>query len=83
MISGFLFLLLVVALILPLLNHRDTGRDGLYHVILWLCRIVTLAGRGLFAVAEGYARFRNGFDAALAAGRVEAQKAFSEAEVRG
>lgn len=69
------------ALMLPFLRHRTTGRDGLYHVILWLSVAVGAVSRALFALAEGYARFRTGVDAAAAAGRSETVAAWKEAEV--
>jgi hypothetical protein len=66
---------------LPFLRHRTTGRDGLYHCILWLSVAVGAVSRALFALAEGYARFRVGVDAAAAAGRSETVAAWKEAEV--
>jgi len=74
-----LTLLALAALMLAVLRHRTTGRDGVYHVIPWLCHVVTLTGRGLFALAEGYARMRAGIDAALQAGRMETVAAWKEA----
>lgn len=47
-------LTLLAVLMLPVLRHRTTGRDGLYMCILWLSQAVTLTGKALFAVAEGY-----------------------------
>jgi hypothetical protein len=76
-----LALLACAALMLPFLRHRTTGRDGLYHCILWLSVAVGAVSRALFALAEGYARFRTGVDAAAAAGRVEVVAAWRDAEV--
>jgi hypothetical protein len=68
-------------LMLPFLRHSTTGRDGLYHCILWLSVVVGAVSRALFAVAEGYARLRQGVDAAVAAGRSETVAAWRDAEV--
>ena len=76
-----LSLLLCAALMLPFLRHRTTGRDGLYHCILWLSVAVGAVSRALFALAEGYARFHTGVDAAAAAGRSETVAAWRDAEV--
>jgi hypothetical protein len=76
-----LALLACAALMLPFLRHRTTGRDGLYHCILWLSVAVGAVSRALFAIAEGEARFRAGFDAAAAAARGEVVAAWKEAEV--
>jgi hypothetical protein len=76
-----LVLAFLAALMLPFLRHRTTGRDGLYHCILWLSVAVGWVSRALFAIAEGYARFRTGVDAAAAAGRGEVVAAWKEAEV--
>lgn len=69
----------LAALMLAVLRHRTTGRDGLYHCILWLSKAVTLAGKALYAASEGYARIRAGVDAAVAAGRQETARAWREA----
>lgn len=76
-----LALLACFAAMLPFLRHRTTGRDGLYHCVLWLSVAVGAVSRALFAVAEGYARFRTGVDAAAAAARGEVVAAWKEAEV--
>jgi hypothetical protein len=54
MIPATLALALLAALMLAVLPHRETGRDGLYMCILWLSQAVTLTGKALFAVSEGY-----------------------------
>ena len=78
---GLIVLTLMAAALLPFLRHRTTGRDGLYHVILWLSVAVGAVSRALFALAEGYARFRQGVDAAAAAGRSDTVAAWRDAEV--
>ncbi len=80
MIPSLALLLLALAM-LPFLRHRATNRDGLYHCILWLSVAVGSVSRALFALAEGYARFRAGVDAAAAAGRSETMAAWRDAEV--
>lgn len=79
MIPLLVLLFLAVAM-LPFLRHRTTNRDGLYHCILWLSVAVGAVSRALFAIAEGYARFRTGVDAAAAAARGEVVAAWKEAE---
>lgn len=79
MIPALLTLTALAALMLAVLRHRATGRDGLYHCILWLSKAVTLTGKALFAASEGYARMRAGVDAAVAAGRQETARAWREA----
>jgi len=76
-----LALTLCALAMLPFLRHRTTGRDGLYHCILWLSVAVGAVSRALFALAEGEARFRTGVDAAAAAARGEVVAAWKEAEV--
>lgn len=78
---GLIVLILVAVALLPFLRHRTTGRDGLYHCILWLSVAVGAVSRPLLALAEGYARFRTGVDAAAAAGRSETAAAWRDAEV--
>jgi hypothetical protein len=80
MIPALALTLLALAM-LPVLRHRTTGRDGLHHCILWLSVAVGAVSRALFAIAEGYARFRTGVDAAAAAARGEVVAAWKEAEV--
>ena len=79
MIPALLTLTALAALMLAVLRHRETGRDGLYHCILWLSQAVTLAGKALYAASEGYARMRAGVDAAMVAGRMETVAAWKEA----
>jgi hypothetical protein len=79
MIPALLTLLILAALMLAVLRHRSTGRDGLYHCILWLSQAVTVTGKALYAASEGYARMRAGMDAAVAAGRIETVAAWRQA----
>ena len=76
-----LALLACFAAMLPFLRHRTTGRDGLYHVILWLSVAVGAVSRALFALAEGEARFRVLLDQAAVAARGEVVAAWRDAEV--
>ena len=78
-IKGFAALAVIGFVMLAVLRHRITGRDGIYHCILWLSVAVTATGRGLWAISEGYGRFRAGLDAALAAGRAATRTAWREA----
>jgi hypothetical protein len=79
MIPALLTLTALAALMLAVLRHRATGRDGLYHCILWLSQAVTVTGKALYAASEGYARMRAGVDAAVLAGRQETARAWREA----
>jgi hypothetical protein len=79
MIPALCTLTALAALMLAALRHRQTGRDGLYHCILWLSQAVTVTGKVLFAASEGYARMRSGFDDAVQAGRIETVAAWREA----
>jgi len=79
--SGIAAMCAMLLVILPMLPQRGTKRDGLHLVILWLSVAVGAVSRALFALAEGYARFRQGVDAAAAAGRSETVAAWKEAEV--
>jgi hypothetical protein len=79
--SGIAAMCVMILVMLPMLPQRGTNRDGLHLVILWLSVAVGWVSRALFALAEGYARFRQGVDAAAAAGRVETVAAWRDAEV--
>jgi hypothetical protein len=72
MIAGAVTLILAAVLMLTVLYDQRTKQDGLTVVILWL-------SKALYALANGWARFRLGMVAAAGSAVRETKTAWREA----